>query len=224
LRVLVIVAHPDDDVLGMGGTLLRHSKKGDTIKIIYLATGITARLQESNSKVKTSKEISKLRDNTKQSCKILGVKNYSFYDFPDNEMDTIPLLKITKIVENEINLFNPDRIYTSHFGDLNIDHKLVYQACLTACRPIHVKTPELITFEILSSSEWNYPTSFQPNYFVDISSFIEDKCNAMKCFKNEIRKFPHPRSVEGIKISAKKWGTVCGKKNAEAFQIIRIIE
>jgi len=221
---LIVVAHPDDEVLGMGGTLVKHSSQGDMIKVIYLATGVTSRYQENQSKEKSDKEIKKLRDNAKQSCKILGIKDHIFYDFPDNEMDTVSLLKITKIVEHEINSFNPDRIYTSHFGDLNIDHRLVFQACITACRPTSSKTPELITFEILSSSEWNYPVSFQPNYFVDVSSFIEQKCQAMKCFKNEIRKFPHPRSIENIKSSSKKWGTVCGKKAAEAFQIIRIIE
>ena len=117
----------------------------------------------------------------------------------------------------------PDVIYTNHYGDLNIDHRLVYESCLTACRPIKNNNPKLIAFGVISSMEWNFPNSFNPNYFVNISKNIKAKIRAMQCYKNEIKKFPHPRSIEGIEITAKKWGSVCGKNYAEAFEIIKSV-
>ena len=152
MRVLVVVAHPDDEVLGVGGTILKHRKNNDFVKVIYLATGITSR-NKSNKKNSTKKEIDSLRTDAKKACKVLNVTKTDFYDLPDNKMDSVPLLQIVKIIENEIKKEKPDRIYTHHYGDLNIDHRLTYSACLTACRPISKKIPELICFEIASSTE-----------------------------------------------------------------------
>ena len=235
MKVLVIVAHPDDEVLGMGGTLAKHSSNGDKIHVVYLTSGITSRRTsgyvnkseyETNEKDKNlmKKEIDKLKSNSLKSCKILGVKTSIFYNLPDNELDTVPRLKIIKIIEKEILKIKPDVIYTNHYGDLNIDHRLVYESCLTACRPIKNNNPKLIAFGVISSMEWNFPNSFNPNYFVNISKNIKAKIRAMQCYKNEIKKFPHPRSIEGIEITAKKWGSVCGKNYAEAFEIIRIVD
>jgi len=235
MKVLVVVAHPDDEVLGMGGTIAKHSDKGDKVHVVYLTTGITSRrnsghlnkvvyeIDEKNQKL-MKKEIDKLKSDALKSCKILGVNTTSFYNFPDNELDSIPRLKIIKTIEKEIEKQKPDIIYTNHYGDLNIDHKLVYESCLTACRPIKGKNPQLFAFGVISSMEWNFPSSFNPNYFVNISKNLKTKIRAMKSYKNELKKFPHPRSVEGIEITAKKWGTICGKNCAEAFEIIRIID
>ena len=129
-----------------------------------------------------------------------------------------------KIVENEIKKSKPDRIYTHHYNDLNIDHRVLFNATLTACRPADDKIKELVTFEVPSSTEWNYPFRFNPNYFVNISGQLSGKVRAMKSYKNEIRNFPHPRSSESLKSIAKKWGSVSGNKAAEAFEIIRRIE
>ena len=107
---------------------------------------------------------------------------------------------------------------------MNIDHKIVYESCLTACRPIHKKKPKLFSFGVISSMEWNYPGSFSPNYFVNISKYMSKKIRAMKAYRNELKKFPHPRSIENIKITGKKWGSFCGKNYAESFEIIRIID
>ncbi len=235
MRVLVVVAHPDDDVLGMGGTMLRHAEKGDVVKVLYLATGITSRRSSNYQNApkydydkkeleKMKKEIETLRENTRKACKILKVKDISFYDFPDNEMDSIPLLKVIKTIEGEIYSFKPDIVYTTHFGDLNVDHRIVYEACLTACRPIAHDVKELISFEVASSTEWNYPASFDPNYFIDISKQLERKLKAMSMFENELRSFPHPRSLENLRMIAGRWGSVSGNRAAEAFQIIRKIE
>jgi LmbE family N-acetylglucosaminyl deacetylase len=235
MRVMVFVAHPDDEVLGMGGTILKHSQKGDFVKVVYLATGITSRRsinfqnnvsyeQNENETNVIQKEIKDLHNDAKKSCKILGVKDLEFYDFPDNEMDSVPLLKIIKVIEKEIKETKPDRIYTHHFHDLNIDHRTVFNAVLTATRPIERNVKELISFEVPSSTEWNYPIHFNPNYFIGIKSQLSAKIKAMKAYKNEIRDYPHPRSVENLKNVSERWGSISGKKAAEAFEIIRKIE
>lgn len=235
MKVLVLVAHPDDEVLGMGGTMLRHAQKGDFVKVVYFATGITSRrstnyqnsasYEQSKDETKLmQKEIENLRRDARKSCKILKVKDVKFYDFPDNEMDCVPLLKIVKVIEKEIKETKPDRIYTHHYNDLNVDHRVVFNAVLTASRPIGSTVKEIITFEVPSSTEWNYPTRFNPNYFINIKSQASAKIKAMKAYKNEIRDFPHPRSTENLKNVVQRWGSVSGNPAAEAFEIIRKIE
>ena len=235
MNVLIFVAHPDDEVLGMGGTIANHVKLKDPVKIVILATGITSRKKSgykntTNYKIsqfeeeEMKKEIEGLRKNSRKAAKILNVKEIGFYDFPDNEMDSIPLLKIVKTIEKEITKFNPDIVYTHHHGDLNIDHRIVYQATLTACRPIGNNIKKIISFEVPSSTEWNYPATFNPNYFVNISNQIETKIKALEAYSTEIKKFPHPRSSKYLKILAEKWGAITGLKSAEAFEIIRIIQ
>lgn len=234
MNILVIVAHPDDEVLGMGGTILKHAQHGDKVKIVYLATGLTSRrslnYQNTTSydyrldQKKIEKQIEELRKDAQKSCKILEVSHVKFYDLPDNEMDSISLLKIIKIIENEIYETKPDKVYTHHYGDLNIDHRITFNATLTACRPIESTVKELITFEVSSSTEWNYPSHFNPNYFINIKSQLSKKIRAMQMYKNEIRRFPHPRSAENLKIIAGRWGAISGNVAAEAFEIIRKIE
>jgi len=229
MKILVIAAHPDDDVLGMGGTILKHTSNGDLVNVVYLATGISARHFTSSKisekeKAQMKKEITALRKNAKDACRILKVNNVKFYDFPDNAMDTVPLLEITKTIEKEISKIKPDRIYTNHFGDLNIDHRTTFNATLTACRPLDSKVKELICFEVLSSTEWNYPYNFNPNYFVNIKSQLDKKIKALTRYKNEIEKFPHPRSSQNLKMVAGRWGSISGNQAAEAFEIIRKIE
>jgi len=234
MNILVIVAHPDDEVLGMGGTILKHSQNGDKVKVVYIATGITSRrsLNYQNkpvydsepNKSKFQKQIDNLRKDAKKACKILKVKEVSFYDFPDNELDSISLLKIVKVVENEIKKTKPRRIYTHHHNDLNVDHKVVFNATLTASRPYGNKIEEIISFEVPSSTEWNYPNKFNPNYFVNIKTHLDKKIKAMKMYKHEIRSFPHPRSSKNLRIVSGKWGSASGTLAAEAFEIIRKIE
>ena len=236
MKVLIVVAHPDDEVLGMGGTILKHSKNGDSVTIAYLTTGITSRrssdynnsssykLSRADS-LKMKKQILELQTDAKNASKILGVKKNVFYDFPDNELDTVPLLKLIKTIENLIIKEKPDRIYTSHYKDLNVDHKIVFEATLTACRPFSFpNVKDIFTFEIFSSTEWTFSYDYKPNYFVNIEKELESKIKAMEVYKNEIREFPHPRSLENIKISSQRWGTVCGFKSAESFELIRKFE
>ena len=235
MNILIVVAHPDDEVLGMGATILRHATQGDKITVAYLATGITSRYDsnyqnvrsyESNKKqqLNTKSQIDELRKDAKKACNILKVKKNIFFDFPDNEMDSVPLLKIVKTVEKLVKEIKPDRIYTSHYGDLNVDHRRVFEATLTACRPFSFSVKEIICFEILSSTEWSFSYDFKPNYFINIEKELTSKIKAMKIYKNEIRKFPHPRSLENIKISANRWGTICNFIAAEPFEIVRKFE
>ena len=235
MKILVIVAHPDDEVLGVGATMLKHVENGDHVRVVYMATGITARKSSGYKNVaayendeselkKMQNEIHTLQKDAKNACSILKINDIRFHEFPDNEMDSIPLLKIVKAIEGEINDMSPDRIYTHHYGDLNVDHRTIYNAVLTACRPINSSLKDLICFEVASSTEWNYPPSFKPNYFVNIDNQLESKIKAMEAYKSEVREFPHPRSSENLRMIAGKWGTVSGQKSAEAFEIIRRIE
>ena len=230
MNVLIVAAHPDDEILGMGGTILKHTSKKDAVTIVYMATGITSR--KANDEIKSSKdkkfqnEILKLRQDALKAAKILQVKNVKFYDFPDNQMDSITLLKVVKAIEREIKLVKPERVYTNHHGDLNIDHRIVSNATITACRPLTKSgtVKEVLSFEVLSSTEWSYPYSFKPNYFVNIKKQLPKKIKAMEKFKGEIRDFPHPRSSKNINYVAGRLGSVSGFEAAEAFEIIRKIE
>jgi len=232
VNVLIIVAHPDDEVLGMGGTILKHFKKGDSVTIAYLTTGITSRRStdfknstnyssSNKEKLEMGKQIKKLCEDARAACKILKVKDNIFFDLPDNEMDTVSPSKIKKIIKKILKEKKPERIYTSHYGDLNVDHRIVCDSVLATCESVKSNVNEIFCFEILSSTEWAFPYTFRPNYFVDIKNEISEKIQAMKCYKNEIRKFPHPRSVEGIKNASLRWGTVSGLKCAEAFELIK---
>ena len=235
MNVLIIAAHPDDEILGMGGTIAKHTSQHDNVTIVYMATGITARREplESEYEIKNipkkiqekwQQEIKKLQQDAKKSAKLLNVENVRFYDFPDNEMDGIQLLKVVKVIEKEIGKVKPDRIYTNHYSDLNVDHKVVFNATLTACRPSGSPVKELLTFEVLSSTEWSYPYNFNPNYFINVEKYVGKKIEAMKSFVSEIRKFPHPRSPENIEHTLRRWGSVSGFKAAEAFELIRRLD
>ena len=234
MNVLVIAAHPDDEILGMGGTLKKLSRK-NKITILIMATGIFAR-RESNYKNSTKyhsedstiKEMEQqtinLKKDAKKALKVVGVKNIEFLDFPDNEMDTISTLEVTKSIEKHIDLCNPDTVFTHSIHDVNIDHRIIYNATITATRPsINNNVKQVISFEVPSSSEWNFPSMFIPNIFVDISAELKFKLKAMSMYKNELMEYPHPRSLDALEIISKRWGTVSGFQAAEAFSLVRKI-
>jgi len=215
-KVLVVAAHPDDEVLGIGGTILKHNKQGDDVYCLIAAQGMAARNQ-------SKKELKKLHEQCMQSVDILGIKKVFFLNFPDNKMDSVPLLDIVQKFEQIITKVKPDIIYTHHENDLNVDHRLCFQAVNTACRPCNKDgATEIYTFETLSCTEWQWSQPrFAPNTYIDISTFIKDKIKALKAYKSEVAKFPHPRSEEGIKTLAKYRGMESGLKYAEALCLVR---
>jgi LmbE family N-acetylglucosaminyl deacetylase len=233
MKVLVIAAHPDDEVLGMGGTIKKLTQTGHNVKIVIMATGITSRRSENyknsqtyvaNPKIlkKMDIQIKQLQKDAIRSSKILGVKDIEFEDFPDNELDTISNLEITKKIEKIISVFNPDTIFTHSKFDINVDHRSLYNATITATRPRNKSNvKDVISFEVPSSTEWDFPSQFSPNIFVDISKELPFKLKALKQYKTEIEKFPHPRSLESVEIISKRWGTVSGFNAAEAFSLVR---
>lgn len=225
-RVLVIAAHPDDEVLGCGGTMSRMVNEGHEVYTLILGEGVTSRDKKRNVR-KRRQDLLELRKQTKDANKVLGVTKTFSFNLPDNRFDTVPLLDIIKLIEQVKKEVVPDVIFTHNHGDLNIDHQITCKAVMTAFRPVKGENArEIYSFEVPSSTEWNMPTSsayFMPNHFVDISKTLDLKLRAMKEYKSEIRGYPHPRSPEAIKIYAKRWGIQAGLQAAEAFETIRMI-
>lgn len=224
-RILVVAAHPDDEILGCGGAMVVHSMRGDEVYVLILGEGITSRDVKRDRK-KRDKEIKELRRDIEAANKIVGTKKTFIYDFSDNRFDSVPLLDIIKVIEEVKNEVMPDIVYTHHHGDLNIDHQLTFHAVLTACRPLKGESvKEIYSFEVPSSTEWSPDNSkyFMPNYFVDIKDTITKKVEAMKAYKSEIREFPHPRSARALEVLACNRGISIGLEYAEAFMVVRII-
>jgi LmbE family N-acetylglucosaminyl deacetylase len=223
-KILVVVAHPDDEVLGCGGTIARYAREGLDVHVVILSQGVTARIEDQHDNIK-KKKIKEIIGQIHSSAKKLGVKGTSVYDFPDNRFDSVALLDIVKVIEQVKEKVKPAVIYTHHRSDLNSDHRIVYNAVLIASRPVKSEsTREIYSFEVPSSTEWYYPSAFMPNCFIGISSTIAKKIEAMKTYKSEAHEWPHPRSSTAIKILAQKRGSEVGLEAAEAFELIRRIK
>jgi len=218
-NILIIAAHPDDEVLGVGGIAIKHVKNGDDVYCLILGEGITSR--DNNA---STENLSKA---SKEAGKIIGFKKMFFIELPDNKFDSLPLLSITKIIERYVEKIKPTIVYTHHPGDLNIDHQITYKTVMVACRPCNPYCPrEIYSFEVLSSTEWQTDRllSFNPNIFVNIDDELEQKIKALKKYSSELREFPHSRSVEGVEILAEYRGMQSGMLTAEALYLIRRIE
>ncbi|MFX1256286.1 MAG: PIG-L deacetylase family protein [Promethearchaeota archaeon] len=220
-KILIIAAHPDDEVLGCGGTIAQLAA-GNTIHALILVDRITSR-----KTIIPESELKELRETTLKAHEVLGIKHTYFENFPDNSFDKVSLLEIVKKIDEYVKRINPDIIFTHHYGDLNIDHRLTFEAVLVICRPQPTfHHPDIYCFEIPSSTEWQVFTCenmFKPNIFIDISSTIEKKIEVLKIYKNEMRDYPHSRSIKGIKIMAQDWGRKFGRNYIEAFELIRSI-
>ncbi|MBF0166085.1 MAG: PIG-L family deacetylase [Alphaproteobacteria bacterium] len=223
--VLVVAAHPDDEMLGCAGTLARHIAAGAQVNLLFLAEGgDSARLDKTDSQGR-AKSSASITLAAQRAAALLNASPPQFLSLPDNRMDELPLLEVVKSLESAISSINPSIIYTHHAHDLNIDHRITHQAVLTACRPTPNSVIEAIyAFEVLSSTGWASPTpaeAFLPNRFVDISPYLEKKKELLGCYAEEMRAFPHARSLEAIDALARLRGAQAGFSAAEAFMIVR---
>ena len=222
--ILVLAAHPDDEVLGCGGAIAKFVDDGATVNVAFMADGVSSRTGNQSD---NQNELVSRRSAAKKACAVLGVNSVSFGDFPDNSMDTIPLLRIVQAVEALISSLRPEMVFTHHAGDVNIDHRRLHDAVVTACRPQQghpVKT--LLSFEVPSSTEWQFPGSspvFMPNWFVDISTTLDRKLAALEVYADELRAWPHPRSRQGVEYLAHWRGATVGVAAAEAFMLGRAL-
>ena len=219
-KVLVVAAHADDESLGCGGTIAKHIAQGDSVEIIFMTNGVDAR--DNSSDNDTILRVSALN----QAMTILGVDDYQCFDFPDNKMDSVPLLTIIKAIESVISNSLPNIIYTHFAHDLNIDHQLTHQAVMTACRPIKGSSvKKILSFEILSSTEWQSTAhpNFKAQYIVDITQYWQKKQQVLHCYQEELRDFPHSRSLRCVEALATLRGASHGFEKAEAFQVERIL-
>jgi len=177
------------------------------------------------SRQKKKREVSELRREALKANAILGIKDVSFCNFSDNRFDRMPLLDVVRVIERAIEKIKPEIIFTHRERTLNIDHQIAYKAVVTATRPLPAMVVrQVYSFEVLSSSEWAYPLDFSPNVFFDITMTIALKLKALKAYASEIREFPHPRSVEGVKLNAKTWGMKLGARYVEAFELVRMLK
>lgn len=228
-KIMIIVAHPDDEILGLGSTINRLINNDNVnVHTLILGEGITSR-SDSRDEERWLSELKTHNNNIEKARSIIGYQSLSTYQFPDNRFDTIALLDIVKVIENEKEKFKPDIIFTHHHGDLNVDHQITNNAVITSCRPVNNQAPEaIISFETPSSTEWNIKknkNSFQPNLFFKISkSNLDVKIKAMESYIYEKREYPHPRSPEALKILAQRNGLLIGVNYAEAFEILRLIK
>jgi len=211
LNILVIAAHPDDEVLGMGGTIKKLSNKNQ-INLCVVSEGATAQY--------TDERMIKIRkESCKKSSKILGIKKITFLDFPDMRLDTIPHLELNKSLEQVVAKTKPEIVFTTPNHDLNKDHQIVFESTLIATRSICSNVKEILSYELPGPIKM----PFLQNRYVGIGKEIKYKINAFKMYKSEIKKFPHPRSIQSIKNLSIQRGVESGLKNAEAFQIIKSI-
>ena len=223
-RVLVVAAHPDDEVLGCGGTIARHADDGDSVQVLIVAEGATSR-QQQRDRGEATDQLTALAQAAKKTAAILGASGVEMLDLPDNRLDSLDRLDLIKLIEERIDCYQPQVVYVHHAGDVNVDHRRLHEAVVTACRP----TPghpvrRLLSFEVASSTEWQPPGSapvFQPNWFVDISAQWLRKREALEAYASEMRPWPHTRSIEALEHLARWRGAQLGVEAAEAFCLLR---
>lgn len=219
MRVLTVAAHPDDETLGAGGTMAWHAARGDTVWVCVLADGVTSR----HDKVQLQ------ADCARRACDTLGVERLVLVGLPDQRLDTLSLLDVITPIEEVIDELRPEVVLTHFAGDVNEDHRLVSRATMVATRPAAGSSvAKVCSFEVPSSTDWAPPipgSIFAPNLYVDISETLETKLTAMKAYTgtylNEMRPFPHPRSVEALTAYAQRHGAASGLLAAEPFMVLR---
>jgi LmbE family N-acetylglucosaminyl deacetylase/RimJ/RimL family protein N-acetyltransferase len=222
-RVLCVAAHPDDEVLGAGATMAALADRGCEVHALVLGEGVGARFPDNS---RPDQEVERLSRQVTDAARILGVTSHQLA-LPDNRFDSLDMIDVVHAVEKFKSEIQPDVVLTHHSGDMNIDHRVTCNAVLTAFRPVSgERGVTLLAFETLSSTEWNPPpngTPFVPNWFEDASPGLERKVEAMAVYSEELREWPHPRSLEGIRVSARRWGMTVGLEAAEPFMLLRYV-
>ncbi|MCP4933877.1 MAG: PIG-L family deacetylase [bacterium] len=220
--ILIAAAHPDDEVLGCGGVMAKHAAAGDSVHVVFFADGESSREGGDNDKT------AKRERSAQKVAEILGTITPICLGLPDNKLDTMPLLDVIQKIEPIIFKIKPQIIYTHYGHDLNIDHRIVHQAVLTACRPMPGSpVREIYGFEVLSSTDWASPetaTGFRPAKYTNIKQYLEQKMAALACYDSEMRPFPHIRSHEAVKALVAYRGASVGMAAAEAFSVIRVLD
>ncbi|MBI4895179.1 MAG: PIG-L family deacetylase [Candidatus Aenigmarchaeota archaeon] len=214
MKILIIAPHPDDEVLGCGATIAKYTKLGHDVYTCIVTKAYTPDWSEEFIKNRP-KEVEK-------SNKILGIKKTYFLDFPTAKLDTVPQRDINKAISDVVSEVSPNTVFIPHKGDLNRDHRLVFECALVALRPNNSKVEKILSFEVLSETDWGHPIEgFNPNLYVDVSKSFKKKIDAMKVYGTELKEYPHPRSIEAIESLAKKRGSEACLNLAESFFIIR---
>ena len=207
-------------MLGCGGTIASLNKKGADIYVLIITEGCSTQYKNDDTMIQRK------RTEAENANKILGVKDLIFENLPDMKLDSLLHVNLNEIIENYIKKIKPDIVFT-HFPDINNDHKLIYHSTMVALRPVpNISAKKIYLYPSISSTEWTPPlfnNSFMPNTFFCIEETLNIKLSAFKCYQSEIRKYPHPRSLEGIKIYAKQVGITVGLEAAEPFHLIRYI-
>ena len=218
--VLIIAAHTDDEALGCGGTIARHVAEGDDVYALFTADGVSSRPGAKDA------DLINRNSAAEKARRILGIRENIYLGLPDNRLDSVPLIEIVQHLETFITKVKPNIIYTHHNGDLNVDHRITHQAVLTACRPTPNSSVESIyAFEVMSSTDWSTSKSepFLPNYFIEISDYIEKKNKALSAYQLEMRQKPHSRNIDHINLLALHRGYSVGCGETEAFILVRAI-
>lgn len=223
-RILIVAAHPDDEVLGCGATIAKLVQAGAEVFCCILGEGPLSRYKD-RAQGAQEKDVAGVKTFIANAAAILGIKKTFTFQFPDNQFDTRPMLEIIKTITSVKDEVKPEAVFTHSRADLNVDHRRTFEAVLTACRPLAGETVcEIYSWENPSSTEWNYPNTLQPNMFVDVGATLDKKIEALKCYETEVLPFPHPRSEEALRALAAWRGATAGCKAAEAFEIVRIIK
>jgi LmbE family N-acetylglucosaminyl deacetylase len=219
MRVLVLAPHPDDETLGVGGTILRHVADGDEVHLLVMTETYPPLWQAS--------EKARRQDEARAAAKVLGLAGLAFAGFPTMRLNTVPAIEVAGRLIGELRRLNPDVVYAPPVGDVNQDHEATFKAALVACRPLPGCTVRrLLCYEIPPTARFSNPIDaarWLPNTYVDITSHIEQKLAAMECYQSELRQPPHPRSLEGIRLYARERGLTIGLQYAEVFDLIREI-
>lgn len=221
-NVLVFAAHPDDELLGVGGTVRRLVNEGVQARAVILAEGMTSRSDHREDTEQS--ELIRLQEDARKAAEEVGYASIEFCGLPDNRMDSVELLDIVKLISGYVEKYHPDTVFTHHHGDLNIDHRITCEAVLTACRPVgKYCVRRIYAFETPSSTEWNYiyQEPFTPNVYVDVTDTLEAKIRGMACYRTESTVYPHPRSPEALRALGQYRGSHAGLRMAEGFILLR---